>query len=157
MEYTIWDGEKTVGTLRCTTEGLLTVFEAKMRQVEGLCRLWLIGEDKSAYLGIAAPCDGGLYLKKKFTRRAMAELPRRILCASTSAEPKRPEQTKTAEKYAEPRREEWTVLRRGSMNTLTVIQNGICYTAIPAKLRKSTRGVRPETIGGESYLLFRLR
>lgn len=153
MEYKILDGEKTVGTLRCYPEGLLTVFEAKMCPVAGVCRLWLIGEDKSAYLGIPAPCGDGLFLKKKFTRRDMADFPPRLLCASTAKAvlPKAPE------KREEPPREEKTVLRRGSMGTFTVVQNGVYYTAIPARLRQSTKAVRLATIRGESYLLFRIK
>lgn len=87
MEYEVKHNDRTVGTLKVEREGLMTVFEARTRRLEGVQRLWVCGEDKCAYLGVLIPAGTELCLRRKLSRRDMAAFPEKILYAAT-AEPK---------------------------------------------------------------------
>lgn len=182
MEYEVKHNNRTVGTLRAEREGLMTVFEARTRRLEGVQRLWVCGEDKCAYLGVLIPAGTELCLRRKLSRRDMTAFPEKILYAAT-AEPKyavRPgrdtpegkptpaaEGTKpdkeTAPKAASepekkpavPQKTRELVWERASMGTLVACCGGVVYTAIPATLRRAAPGVRLETINGREYIVFR--
>lgn len=181
MEYEVKHNGKGVGTLRVEREGLMTVFEARTRRLEGVQRLWVCGEDKCAYLGVLIPAGTELCLRRRLSRRDMSSLPERILYAAT-AEPKPPARraadtqtekpvtanagrngaavtSATAPENREPcraasRREAGLVWKRASMGTLVARRDGVIYTAIPSALRRGTAGVRVETIDGREYIIF---
>lgn len=73
--YPIYINGTTQGELRVYREGLLTVFSGKCVDPGVLLRLSLYGEQE-AYLGVMLPENGQLFLKKRFTRTAMANFPR---------------------------------------------------------------------------------
>lgn len=182
MEYEVKHYGKSVGTLRVEREGLMTVFEARTRRLEGVQRLWVCGEDKCAYLGVLIPAGAELCLRRKLSRRDMSSLPEQILYAAT-AEPKepthkaadiQPEKPETANAAqheaavtstqvpegrapcrAASRREPGLVWKRSSMGTLVARRDGIIYTAIPSALRRGIAGVKVETINGREYIIFR--
>lgn len=183
MDYEVTHNGKAVGTLRVEHEGLMTVFEARTRRLEGVQRLWVCGEDKCVYLGVLIPAGTELCLRKKLSRRDMMAFPEKIICAST-AEPKYPPRTGhcTQEEKAPPsanikqdkapvpgasvgksternstsqKKAKGTVWEKSSMGTLTACCGGVIYTAIPATLRRKTPGVRLEIINGRQYIIFR--
>ena len=160
-----------VGTLEVSTEGLMTVFEARTCRLEGLQRLWVCGAEKSGYLGVLMPAGNELCLRKKLSRRDRMDFPEDILYASTAEKPAEPTETApdesacavSEEKAAEPslpaenasEEENETVWHSASMGTLTAVRDGVIYTAIPVMLRRMVKGVRIETINGEKYIIFR--
>lgn len=162
VEYMVKHNGTAVGTLRVSTEGLMTVFEARTCRLEGVQRLWLTGEDKSAYLGVLMPAGNEMCLRKKKSRRDMADHPKKILYASTSEEtpaPRRPQQPaepKVQESVKNtPREKDGIAWQASTMGTLVAVYEGIAYTAIPAMLRRTVNGVRLETIEGRKYIIFR--
>lgn len=71
------------GVLRITKDGLYTVLEAELPgDAERLVRLWAHGDGKSAYLGVMQPWSGGLWLRRKLSRRELAAFPDPIELAS---------------------------------------------------------------------------
>lgn len=84
MEYPVMMGGAAAGTLNVTTEGLFTVFEASVPGREGLVRLSVYGGGREGYLGVMQPWSGGLYLRRRLTRRECAALPETIEYAAPS-------------------------------------------------------------------------
>ena len=78
MEYPIIIDGAEAGTLNVTVEGLFTVFEANVRAHEGLVRLSVYGSGQEGYLGVMQPWSGGLYLRRRLSRRECAALPQEI-------------------------------------------------------------------------------
>lgn len=170
VEYEVRHEGAAVGTLEVSTEGLMTVFEARTRRLEGLQRLWVCGAEKSGYLGVLMPAGNELCLRKKLSRRDRMEFPEVILYASTAGKPEEPAEVSSddhvdaapEERAAEPSlpsendpEENEPVWHSASMGTLTAVRDGVIYTAIPAMLRRTVRGVHIETIHGEKYIIFR--
>lgn len=165
MEYEVRHNGMKVGTLKVGTEGLMTVFEARTRRLEGVQRLWAAGEDKSAYLGVLMPAGNEMCLRKKLSRRDMMEFPKKILFASTSEgtpvpcqpqQPKQPAEPAVQETVDKtPREQNGIVWRTSTMGTLVAVYEGVVYTAIPAMLRRAVPGIRMETIDGRKYIIFR--
>ena len=154
MDYDVKFNGVTVGTLTVETEGLMTVFEARTRRLEGIQRLWAAGEDKSVCLGVLMPESDGMHLHREKSRRDMAELPAKILCVSASPERPAPLRPPKPENAKMPPENELS-WQPSAMGTLTAIHEGVICTAIPAMLRRKIPGVRLETIGGREYIIFR--
>ena len=55
MSYPILVSGEKAGELEIRTEGLYTVFEARLPASEDLTRLWVAGERQSRYLGLMEP------------------------------------------------------------------------------------------------------
>ena len=81
MAILVYINQKRAGELMISQSGLYTIMEANA-DARGLVRLWAHGDGKSAYLGIMEPKDGGLYLRRKLSRRELAALPNPIEFAS---------------------------------------------------------------------------
>lgn len=75
MAIPVYINQESVGTLSISQEGLYTVFEAEVPGGAGLVRLWAHGDGKSACLGVMEPRDGGLYLRRRLSRRELAAFP----------------------------------------------------------------------------------
>ena len=82
MSIPIYINRKEAGTLTITRDGLYTVIEAEVSGGKGLVRLWAHGDGESAYLGVMEPRDGGLYLRRRLSRRELAAFPDPIAFAS---------------------------------------------------------------------------
>lgn len=147
MEYPVLCGGMTIGRMRVYNEGLMTVFDARIRPRRELCRLWLIGREGSAYLGVPVPCGGCFRLVRRFSRRELAGLPMPILYAATEKPAPLPA---AAEK--KPPRDEWTPAGMGTL--MTRREDGV-YIALPAALRREVAGVKTELINGETYMIFK--
>ena len=74
-------GEKA-GTLRVEQQGLYTCMEVSAGAREGLLRVWVQGGGREAYLGILQPGEGGMYLRRRLSRRELADFPQVIEQAS---------------------------------------------------------------------------
>jgi hypothetical protein len=65
---------KEVGTLKVYSEGLMTVFAAETLPLSGVWRIAVVSKGKTIPIGVLAPSQRGLYLKKNFTKNMLAEL-----------------------------------------------------------------------------------
>ena len=147
MEFSVYDGRNAIGRMRVYREGLMTVFDARIRPRKELCRLWLVGREGSAYLGVPAPCGRVFRLVRRFSRQELAKLPAQLLYVSTEKPAPAPDAP-----AAVPPRAEWMP---AGMGTLTVHREDGDYIAIPAALRRIVPGIRVEEIDGMTYMIFR--
>lgn len=184
MEYPIIIDGAEAGTLNVTAEGLFTVFEANVPAREGLVRLSLYGGGQEGYLGVMQPWSGGLYLRRRLSRRECAALPREIEyagragAADTVHEEAPAQIEEAAEEHAdntptvpEEKPAEETAPSPAALpipddaeellwftrqdGTLTAFDGRGCIVAIPAKLRRRAPGAVLRRIGGTVYMLFR--
>ena len=177
MEYPIIIDGAEAGTLNVTAEGLFTVFEANVQAREGLVRLSVYGGGQEGYLGVMQPWSGGLYLRRRLSRRECAALPREIEYAGLAGAADRvheeaaPEQTYDAPPAAEEKPAEEVAPSPAALpipddaeellwftrpdGTLTAFDGRSCIVAIPAKLRRRAPGAVLRRIGGTVYMLFR--
>ena len=177
MEYPIIIDGAEAGTLNVTAEGLFTVFEANVQAREGLVRLSVYGGGQEGYLGVMQPWSGGLYLRRRLSRRECAALPREIEYAGLAGAADRvheeaaPEQTYDAPPAAEEKPAEEVAPSPAALpipddaeellwftrpdGTLTAFDGRSCIVAIPAKLRRRAPGAVLRRIGGAVYMLFR--
>ena len=155
MPWPVYINGKEAGELTEAREGLYRVFRADCAMREGLHRLWLKGEDGSAYLGLLTPRDGRLRLTVRFSRAAAAALPGRILCA---ADREKSQEAASPPPEAAPQPQEaphWRPLPDGA---LTAFDGRFHYLALPAALPSSSPAAgRLRRIGGKDYLVFRRR
>ena len=75
-------GGEEKGSLRISRDGLYTVLEAEAPGCAGLVRLWAHGGGKSTYLGVMQPWSGGLWLRRRLSRRELADFPEPIEAVS---------------------------------------------------------------------------
>lgn len=183
MEYPIMIDGAAAGTLNVTTAGLFTVFEANVPGREGLLRLSVYGGGDEGYLGVMQPWSGGLYLRRRLSRRECAALPQKIeYAAPAGAAATRPEVSAPdadAEQTAQDAPETEPVPEAAASaspspaavpipddaeellwftrpdGTLTAFDGHGCIIAIPAKLRRRAPGAVLRRIGGAVYMLFR--
>ena len=167
MEYPIIIGGEERGSLRVSQEGLYTVFEAELPGVyEGMHRIWLHGGGRSAYLGLLQPWSGGMYLRKKYSKSAMHSIPQIVERVSDEEREFAEKPAPTAEiepppaqscpwPAPEPEDEQgllWLRREDGSM----VSHDGISsLVALPAKLRRGTKGAVLRQIEDREYIVFR--
>lgn len=161
MNYPIFLSGRQVGKLNVSRDGLYTLFQARLPGISGLYRLWLQGSGETAALGLLAPGPGGLVFRRRMSRLEMKNLPgkfERALVLRPDIKPKAERPKKTVEKpaeaegKAEPPGLTWQSLPDGS---LTAGDGERRLVALPAALRRETRGVRLKEIEGRLYMIFR--
>ena len=162
MDYPLLLGGEKAGTLRIEQQGLYTCMEVTAEAREGLLRIWVQGGGREAYLGILQPGEEGLYLRRRLSRRELADFPRVIEQASDRQLPPR-EEVNITHKPSEPAPEEpastmepptliWQERRDGS---LVAKEGNYTLLALPASLRHVPQGADLRRIGGREYLVFR--
>ena len=182
MDYPLLlDGERA-GTLRVEQQGLYTCMEVTAAAREGLLRIWVQGGGREAYLGIMQPEGEGLSLRRRLSRRELADFPRVIEQASdrqlppreevnithepSEPAPEAPDPAPTPEEKSQPQPEPepepastmelptliWQERRDGS---LVAKEGSHTLLALPASLRHVPQGADLRRIGGREYLVFR--
>ena len=166
------------GRVSFTRDGLYTVAEANLETDPGrLVRLWAQGGGESAYLGLMQPWSGGLYLRRKLSRRELMSFPQTIECVSdreAAQSAPEPDALREAAEPEEEKREEslhnnkscpWPApvteetegllwLRRpdGSLPAHDGLSG---LLALPAALKAAPDRAVLRRIEGEDYLVFR--
>lgn len=73
--YKIFDDGEMVGEMTVYTQGMMTVFEGTCRpDREGPFRVAALSEDYLIMLGVMLPNEDGYYIRRSFSKNAMAEL-----------------------------------------------------------------------------------
>lgn len=76
MTIPVYINQEQAGQLTVSQDGLYTVLEAEVPGIsDRLIRLWAHGGGKSACLGVMQPWEGGLYLRRRLSRRELAAFP----------------------------------------------------------------------------------
>ena len=101
MDYPLLLGGEKAGTLRIEQQGLYTCMEVRAEAREGLLRIWVQGGSREAYLGVLQPGEGGLYLRRRLSRRELADFPQVIEQASDQQLPPQ-EEVNITQEPAEP-------------------------------------------------------
>lgn len=143
----IYDNGTVAGWLSVSREGLYTWFRARLQEREGLSRLWVHGEGRSACLGVPIPEGGELRLNRRLTRAERERLPRRIEYASLGPKPV-PQQTPVREETAGETG--WTLLPDGSLLNR---EQGLIALPCAAELQRP--GLRILCLKERKYLVFR--
>ena len=168
--------------LRVEQQGLYTCMEVSAGAREGLLRVWVQGGGREAYLGILQPGEGGMYLRRRLSRRELADFPQVIEQASDRQLPTQeevyitkelaesipppspapapetfdpaptPEPEPKPESAIEPPALIWREQRDGS---LVAKEGNYTLLALPARLRSAPQGADLRRIGGREYLVFR--
>jgi|GEM_PF-271885 len=176
-EYPVKIDGAAAGTLDVAADGLFTVFEASIPGHGGFVRLSVYGGGREGYLGVMQPWSGGLYLRRRFTRRECAGLPSQIEYAAPSGAA-----DTVRENAAEEHTDDAAPAPAGNPaaeaapstvalpipdgaedllwfarpdGTLTAFDGRGCIVAIPAQLRRRAPGAVLRRIGGSVYMLFR--
>ena len=169
MDYPLIIEGKERGSVSFTPDGLYTVAEANLAADPGrLVRLWAQGGGESAYLGLMQPWSGGLYLRRKLSRRDLEGFPKPIECvcdkecsaAQSEAETEAEEESlhnNNSCPWPAPVTEEtegllW--LRRAD-GSLTAHDGVSGLLALPAVLKNAPGRAVLRQIEGEDYLVFR--
>ena len=164
MDYPLIIDGLEKGRLRITQEGLYTVYEAELNNVqEGMFRLWLHGGGDCAYLGLMQPWSGGMYLRRKLSRREQESFPKNIefasnqenLCLHNKGEA--PKEEAPSCPYPAPIAEDgdelqWFTRPDGSLVCFDGISS---LVALPVKLRRAAPGAVLRRIAGREYMIFR--
>ena len=135
-DIAIYREGRRVGTLRRYSEGLYTVFEARLPPQEGLQRLYVFGGGRRFCLGVMEPGPEGLSLRRRYSRAELKRLPAPIAYAALRPEEGAPT---VGETPPGPR-------------FLTL--EGRLYLALPCALRYKRPGLRLYSENGREYLLF---
>ena len=75
MAIPVYINQEQASKLLISQDGLYTILEAEAPATDDLVRLWAHGNGKSAYIGVMQPWSGGLYLRRRLTRRELAAFP----------------------------------------------------------------------------------
>ena len=164
MEYPlIIDGAER-GRLRVERQGLYTLYEAELAgERDGLIRIWLHGGGGSAYLGLMQPWSGGMYLRKKLSRREQEIFPKNLEFASNQENIGLHNNEKAAKEeapscpYPAPITDDgdalqWFTRPDGSLVSFDGISS---LVALPVNLRKAAPGAVLRQIAGREYMIFR--
>ena len=151
MEYPIMVGGKNSGCVRVYQDGLFTVFEARCSAVSGLMRLSVYGGGKEGYLGVMQPRQGGLYLRRRFSRAQMKDFPEKIEFAAPAGMAQEKPRTGDAKKPCE----KGHCWHRYSDGSLICKDGGGYIIALPARADCCARGAVLKEIEGRLYMLFR--
>lgn len=165
MEYPLMINGEARGTLSEREDGLFTVFEATAFEVEGLLRLAAYGGGEEGYLGVMQPWSGGMYLKRRMTRRERAALPDAIEYAAPAGERRGSgadicepalANAETADGDDKAEAEDdgliWYSRPDGS---LTAFDGHGSIVALPTDMRRKAEGAVMREINGRRYMLFR--
>lgn len=165
MEYPlIIQGEKQ-GALSVERDGLYTRMEAWTETGGQLRRIWVHGGGRAGYLGVLQPWSGGMYLRRRLSRRELEAFPESIEYASDEpgagessaipqARPQDPEPAPAAEAEEAIPDEELLWLRRPD-GSLTAFNGHCSLLALPAELRRGGEGTVLRRINGREYMVFR--
>ena len=83
MEIPLYIDGRQAGSFCMAQSGLYTLLEANADGcAQRLIRLWAHGEGGSAYLGVMQPWRGGLWLRRKLSRRELEHFPAPIAFVS---------------------------------------------------------------------------
>ena len=182
MDYPLMIDGNDAGTLSVSEDGLYTCFEAHAGEHAGLVRLWVCGGGACAYLGVMQPWSGGLYLRRRLSRRELKDFPVQIEYASDrsgnslhnlevsvvkpdieSAAPAAslhnansvsptPSCPFPADIPVDTPSLQWFSRRDG---TLVSFDGVSCLVALPAELRHADRRAVIREIAGRKYMVFR--
>lgn len=182
MDYPLMIDGNDAGTLSVSEEGLYTCFEAHAGEHDGLVRLWVCGGGECAYLGVMQPWSGGLYLRRRLSRRELKDFPAQIEYASDQSgeslhnsnnsitkvdiEPAAPafglhnvegvSSTPSCPFPADIPEDapslQWFSRRDGTLVSFDGIS---CLVALPAELRHADRRAVIREIAGRKYMVFR--
>lgn len=182
MDYPLMIDGNDVGTLSVSEEGLYTCFEAHAGEHDGLVRLWVCGGGECAYLGVMQPWSGGLYLRRRLSRRELKDFPAQIEYAADrvveslhnlKAPAVKPDVTSAAPTASLHNVEDisstpscpfpadipedapslqWFSRRDGTLVSFDGIS---CLVALPAELRRADRRAVIREIAGRKYMVFR--
>lgn len=182
MDYPLMIDGNDAGTLSVSEDGLYTCFEAHAGEHDGLVRLWVCGGGECAYLGVMQPWSGGLYLRRRLSRRELKDFPTQIEYAAdraakslhnskspavksdiTSAAPTlslhnvcdaslTPSCPFPADIPEDAPSLQWFSRRDGTLVSFDGIS---CLVALPAELRHTDRRAVIREIAGRKYIVFR--
>ena len=176
MELPLIIGGIEKGSVSFTRDGLYTVAEANLDADPGrLVRLWAQGGGESAYLGLMQPWSGGLYLRRKLSRREFMDFPQTIECVSDREAPAAERETAEsgplpmAENEAESlhnnkscpwpatvaEETEGLLWLRRPDGSLTAHDGVSGLLALPASLKAAPGRAVLREIEGKDYLVFR--
>lgn len=171
MEYPLMIDGKRAGTLSVEEDGLFTVFEAAADTTDRLVRLSVYGGGAEGYLGVMQPWSGGMYLRRRLTRRELAAMPQNIEYAAPAGQCTAPENTVHAdnaesvidvdeppqctEDDAPTAPEAELMWFRRPDGTLTAFDGVAVIVAIPAELRHPVPHAVLKELDGRTYMLFR--
>lgn len=182
MDYPLIIDGNDAGTLSVSEEGLYTCFEAHAGERAGLVRLWVCGGGECAYLGVMQPWSGGLYLRRRLSRRELKDFPAQIEHAAdraikslhnskiSAAEPDVASAAPVASLHnvcgasttpscpfpadipEDAPSLQWFSRRDGTLVSFDGIS---CLVALPAELRHTDRRAVIREIAGRKYIVFR--
>ena len=160
MKYPLIINGSVSGSLTLEQDGLYTVVEAECPENrEELVRLWIHGNGKCAYLGVMQPWSGGLYFRRRLSRSEAAHFPPVEYASDTGCDGKTEERSAElsgGEDPAEPQEESGDLLWLSRPDgTLTAHDGVSSLVAIPAELRRETKGTVIKRMNGRSYMIFR--
>ena len=185
MDYPLLLGGERAGTLRIEQQGLYTCMEVSAGAREGLLRIWVQGGGREAYLGVLQPGEEGLYLRRRLSRRELADFPQVIEQASDQQLPPQeevditqepaepipppapaptlePEPEPQPEPQPEPEPEPESITAPPTLiwqerrdGSLVAKEGSHTLLALPARLRRAPQGADLRRIGGREYLVFR--
>lgn len=75
MEIPIYIDGGEAGRLSVTRQGAATRLEARLRDAGRVVRLWVYGDGAAFYLGVPAPEEGELRLRRRVTPAEMKRFP----------------------------------------------------------------------------------
>ena len=155
MEYPILISGRQAGTLKCSREGLYTLFSARLEKRPGLWRLWLPGAEPFC-LGLFRPDRGGHSLPDG-QRPAPVFQPGHSAGPGKAAGADSPAPPPNDRGAAPPQGEGAAQGLRWHKNpdgSLYAHKGQRLILALPAALRRPCAGVRLARIGGREYMLF---
>ena len=182
MDYPLMIDGNDAGTLSVSEEGLYTCFEAHAGEHDGLVRLWVCGGGECAYLGVMQPWSGGLYLRRRLSRRELKGFPAQIEYAADRGSSSLHNSSGSVEKpdfeFVAPIADlhndhissltpscpfpadipedapslQWFSRRDGTLVSFDGIS---CLVALPAELRHADRRAVIREIAGRKYMVFR--
>lgn len=181
MEHDVIINGTKRGILCEETEGLFTVLEATVFKGEELVRLAVYGGGQKGYLGVMQPWNGGLYLRRRLSRRERETLPKTIEYAAPvgeahSAANDDGEETLPVDKTAEQNKADCSAAGNKEVGedcenegedgltwfsrpdgTLTAFDGERSIIALPTELRREESGAGTvlREINGRQYMLFR--
>lgn len=167
MEYPLIIAGEKRGRFTVEQAGLYTVMEAELPGCgEGMYRIWVQGGGERAYLGLMQPWSGGMYLRRKLSRREMERFPKQIEYAGDGIERQEQDESQAQPRPAAsalscpvaaeevPDSGELLWLRRADGSL--VAHDGLSsLVALPSSLRREGKGAVLRIIEGREYIVFR--
>ena len=86
MEYPVYIDGKKAGKLSVYSQGLYTVYSARVEGRRELLRLSVYGQGREGKLGLMQPGDNFMYLERRLSKDAQRSFPRKIEYAAPAGE-----------------------------------------------------------------------